>query len=233
MFIGHYSIAFLLKKYDKKLNLGFLFIAAQLLDFAGFFFVIFGIEHMRFVPGFTETNSLEVLFAPYSHSPLAAGIWAIGTYLVVRYLFLKNSDESEVNKSKTALALGIAVFVHILLDLLVHVEELTLIPGTDYKVKGLGLWDYLFIGLALELSVLLIGCFFYFKSTTSEDNFISKYGMLLFTIFLVFLAILTPFLPDQTDMISFLIFGLIIFTLFSLIAFWLDRKRIPVDMVNS
>jgi len=233
MFIGHYCIAFALKKYDKKLNLGFLFIAAQLLDFAFFFFAIFGIEHMRFVPGFTETSSLEVYFAPYSHSLLAAGIWAIGTYLVVRYLFLKNSDESEVNKSKTALALGIAVFVHILLDLLVHAVEFTLIPGTDYKVKGLGLWDYLFIGMALEISVLLIGCFFYFKSTTSEDNFVSKYGMLLFIIYLVFMAILAPFLPDPIDTITFSITGLTFFTLFSLIAFWLDRKRNPVDVEIS
>ncbi len=188
---------------------------------------------MRIVPGFTETSSLDIYFAPYSHSPLAAGLWAIGTYLVVRYVFLKNADESEVNKSRTALALGIAVIVHLFLDFLVHVGEVALIPGIDYKVKGLGLWDYLFIGLALEISVLLIGCFFYFKSTTSEDNFVSKYGMLLFIIFLVCLAIITPFSPDPTDIIIFSITFLVFFTLLSFIAFWLDGKRIPVDVENS
>ena len=158
---------------------------------------------------------LNLYFFPYSHSLLAAGIWAIGTYLIVRYLFLKNADKSDAEKSRTALTLGIVVFVHWFLDLIVHVQDLQLMPGIEYRV-GFGLWDYLLIGLAVEISFLLIGSFFYFKSTTSEDNFISKYGMLLFTIFLVFIAILTPFLPDQTDMISFLIFGLIIFTLFSL-----------------
>ena len=231
MFIGHYGIAFALKKYDKKLNLGFLFIVAQLLDFAFNILVIVGIEHVRIVPGFTESNSLDLYYFPFSHSLLAAVLWAIGTYFVVRYLFLKKSEEPEMDKSKKALILGIAVFSHWILDLIVHVPDLQLSPGIEYRV-GFGLWNYFFIALAVELSVLLIGCFIYLKSATSEDNFVSNYGMLLFIFFLILMTVLTSFSPAPPNIITLMIIGLITNFLFAIIAFLLDRKRIPIDVEN-
>ena len=117
MLIGHYGIAFALKKYDKSLNLGFLFIAAMLMDIAFSFFILLGIEHMRIVPGFTESNSLDLYDIPFSHSLLGSIILAISTFLIVRYLFLKNSDKTEAEKSRTALILGSAVIFHYVLDI--------------------------------------------------------------------------------------------------------------------
>ena len=223
MFIGHYGIAFALKKYDKKSNLGFLFIAVQLVDWALVFFILLGIEHMRIVPGFTESNSYDLYDAPYSHSLLACIIWAVGTYLVVRYLFLKNSDKSEAEKSRTALTLGIAVISHWVLDFLVHTQELLLIPGIDFKV-GLGLWNFLFISVALEFVFLLIGSLIYFKSTELESKFAGKYGMFLFIGFLGFLTIMVYFMINPTNVTEAMIYLLLSFIGLSLIAFWLDGK---------
>ena len=232
MFTGHYGIALGLKKYDKKLNLGILFIAVELLDFAFAFFVLFGIEHMRIVPGFTETSPYDLYDFPYTHSLLAAIIWAVGTYLVFRYLFLKNSDKSETEKSRTSLILGIAVLSHYFCDFLVHTPDLLIIPGIDFKI-GLGLWNYLIIAVALEISFLLIGSFFYFKSTDSESMTAGKYGMHLFIIFLIFLAIIIPVWIHPTTVMLAMFTLLLILTLLSLIAFWLDGKRKPVNEDNS
>ena len=231
MFIGHYGIAFALKKYDKKLNLGFLFIAVQLVDFAFVFFILLGIEHMRIVPGFTESTSFDLYDIPYSHSLLASILWAVGTYLVVRYLFLKNSDKSEAEKSRTSLILRIAVISHYGLDFLVHTPDLLLIPGIDFKI-GLGLWNFIIIAVALELSFLLIGSLIYFKSTESESTSVGKYGMFLFIAFLIFLTIMVYFMIHPTNMIVALISLLLSFIILSLIAFWLDGKRIYEDKVN-
>lgn len=231
MFIGHYGIAFALKKYDKKLNLGFLFIAVQLVDFAFVFFILLGIEHMRIVPGFTESTSFDLYDIPYSHSLLASILWAVGTYLVVRYLFLKNSDKSEAEKSRTSLILRIAVISHYGLDFLVHTPDLLLIPGIDFKI-GLGLWNFIIIAVALELSFLLIGSLIYFKSTESESTSVGKYGMFLFIAFLIFLTIMVYFMIHPTNVIVALISLLLSFIILSLIAFWLDGKRIYEDKVN-
>ena len=224
MFIGHYGIAFALKKYDKSLNLGFLFIAVQLVDYAFVFFILLGIEHMRIVPGFTESNSYDLYDIPYSHSLLASILWALGTYLAVRYVFLKNSDKSVAEKYKTSLILGIAVFSHFVLDIFVHTPDLLLIPGIDFKI-GLGLWNFIFIAVALELSILLIGTIIYFKSTEPESKLIGKYGMVLFIILLIFLTIMVYFLLHPTGVVTSLLSLLLSFILLSLIAFWLDGKR--------
>jgi hypothetical protein len=72
MFVGHYGVAFAVKTPRNKISLWVLFVAVQLLDFLWAPFVLFGIEKVRFVPGITATNALDLYYMPYTHSLIGA-----------------------------------------------------------------------------------------------------------------------------------------------------------------
>ena len=61
MFIGHFAPAFAAGAISPESpRLGTLFVAAQLVDWAFFLFVLVGIEEMRIVPGITAMNPLDL-----------------------------------------------------------------------------------------------------------------------------------------------------------------------------
>jgi hypothetical protein len=66
MFVGHYGVAFAVKTPRNKIPLWVLFVAVQLLDFLWAPFVLLGIEKVRFVPGITATNALDLYYMPYT-----------------------------------------------------------------------------------------------------------------------------------------------------------------------
>ena len=68
MFIGHYGVAFALKKYAPKTSLGILFVAAQLVDIVFFILVPLGIENLRIIPGFTEASPFDLYNYPITHT---------------------------------------------------------------------------------------------------------------------------------------------------------------------
>jgi len=65
MFVGHYGVAFAVKTERNKIPLWVLFVGVQLLDFLWAPFVLLGIEKVRFVPGITATNALDLYYMPY------------------------------------------------------------------------------------------------------------------------------------------------------------------------
>ena len=155
MFVGHYGISFAAKKADRSLPLWVLFVAVQLLDVAWAPFVLLGIEKVRIVPGITASNPLDLYYMPYTHSLVAAILWSAGAYLVYR---LARSSSG----SRPALIVGVAVFSHWVLDLIVHRPDLPLYDNTA-KV-GLGLWNVPAAAFALEALLLFGGMWLYFRS---------------------------------------------------------------------
>src|SRR6266550_3171169 len=75
MFVGHYGVAFAVKTPRNKIPLWVLFVAVQLLDFLWAPFVLLGIEKVRFVPGITATNALDLYYMPYTHSLIGAVLY--------------------------------------------------------------------------------------------------------------------------------------------------------------
>ena len=53
MFIGHYSAALALKRVEKKVSLGWLFLAVQFVDILFFPLVLLGVERLTIVENFT------------------------------------------------------------------------------------------------------------------------------------------------------------------------------------
>ncbi len=150
MFIGHWAPALVAAAQKEAPKLGALFIAAQLVDWAFFILLIFGAEHMRFSPGISAMNPMDLYNMPYTHSLLGTAIFALA---FAGLLWL-------VTMNRTAAIIGGAVVLsHWFVDLLVHVPDLTL-AGSPPKL-GLGLWNYPWIEMPLELGITFAALWFY------------------------------------------------------------------------
>lgn len=153
MFIGHWAPALAVAAKRKRPGLGTLFIAAQLVDWAFFLFVLLGIEKLRLTPGVSAMNPMDLYFMPYTHSLVGALAWGGGTTIIVWTIL----------RDRTAgLLAGAVVVSHWLLDLLVHVPDLT-IAGRPPKL-GLGLWNFPAIEMTLELAITFGALWLYVRA---------------------------------------------------------------------
>src|SRR5207245_304858 len=113
----HYGPTFAAKALQKRIPLWVLFLAVQLLDVFWSIFVILGIEKVRIVPGITATNPLDLYYMPYTHSLDGALLWAVAAGVV--YSLVRRADGWG-----NGAIVGVAVFSHWILDLIVHRPDL-------------------------------------------------------------------------------------------------------------
>ena len=213
MFVGHYSAAFVAAALPKAPDLGTLFVAAQLVDIAFFSFVPLGIEHMRIAPGIAVMNPMDLYDMPWTHSLVGALAWGLGFAILLRAAL----------GNWTAGAIGGAVVVsHWLLDLLVHVPDLT-IDGQPPKL-GLGLWNYPDIAMPLELALLLGSAWFYFRATKSTGATAALPALLTVLLALQAFNWFGP-APVAVDA-GLWAMGLLAFAITASLAWWVARNRI-------
>jgi len=215
MFVGHYGVAFAVKTPRNRIPLWVLFVAVQLLDFLWAPFVLLGIEKVRFVPGITATNALDLYYMPYTHSLIGALFWsaiAFATYKIGWRNIASNS---------AALLVSFAVFSHWLFDLIVHRPDLPIYDDT-LKV-GFGLWNYKGLEFVLEIGILLFGAMLYLKCNSAIAR---KMRIIIFVAVLVLIQTSNTFLrrPPSSDR-AFAITALVFYTVFAVIAFLLEKGR--------
>jgi hypothetical protein len=216
MFVGHYAACLAAKKFEKRVSLGVLFLAVQFLDILFFPLVLLGIERINIIERYTASTHFELEYMPYSHSLLAAALWSGAAYALFRWVVVKHKA--------VAMFVGLAVFSHWVLDLLVHVPDLPLWSDTSLKL-GFGLWNYPVVTFTIEAVLLLSALWLYLRSTTATTA-IGKYGMPVCVILLILLNIGNIFGPvGDPDKTSLAISALAAYFLFAGVAFWLDRKR--------
>lgn len=220
MYFGHYGVGLAFKKYLNGLSLGWLFLATQFVDLLAMTLMIVGIEQANVVPGYTLSSSMEYVHFPYSHSVVAFLIWATVFYIVGRVVTV----QPQLQKSRVALLLAVAVLFHFILDVLVHVQDMPILFDESYKL-GLGLWNYSpAINYAIEGIVLGVGLVIYSRTTTAP-NLLGKYGMIgLIAMLFILNAIL---ISGQTlsDALSSAVLYLILNIAVIMSAFWLERAR--------
>jgi len=215
MFVGHYGVAFAVKTPRNRIPLWVLFVAVQLLDFLWAPFVLLGIEKVRFVPGITATNALDLYYMPYTHSLIGALFWsaiAFATYKI---------GWRNITSNSAALLVSFAVFSHWLFDLIVHRPDLPIYDDT-LKV-GFGLWNYKGLEFVLEIGILLFGAMLYLKCNSAIAR---KMGIIIFVAVLVLIQTSNTFLrrPPSSDR-AFAITALVFYTVFAVIAFLLEKGR--------
>ncbi len=220
MFIGHYGVALGLKRADKSISLGFLFLAVQAVDILWTIFVLLGIEKVEIAPGVTAANPLDFVYYPLTHSLLMSVVWAA----IVYFLFRFPPFEAGWQKGRAALIMGIAVLSHFFLDILMHRPDLPLTFGVDSPKLGLGLWNYPAASYLFEAVIFLMGVWIYLKST-SPVGAVGKYGMAVFAVLLLVFNMLNLFGPPPSSVQMVAASGLVMYLLLAGAAFWLDKKR--------
>ena len=154
MFIGHFGLAFALKRAEPRTSLGTLFVAVQGVDILWALFLLLGWEHVDIVPGLTPVSPLDFLDYPLTHSLLAALVWS-GLFGAAYYSWPTTDTSRHI---KRTLVVMVAVASHWFLDLIVHVPDLPLL-GNDSTKVGLGLWRNLPATIAVETLLLAGGVF--------------------------------------------------------------------------
>jgi membrane-bound metal-dependent hydrolase YbcI (DUF457 family) len=150
MFIGHFAPAIAAATLPKAPRLGTLLIAAQLVDYAFFLFVLSGMEKMRITPGITVMNPMDLYHMPYTHSLLGTAVFAAAMAGIYGAL--------TKNTRGAAIVCGV-VISHWFLDVLVHAPDMT-ITGRPPKL-GLGLWNYPYAEMPIELGITGIALWIY------------------------------------------------------------------------
>ena len=170
---------------------------------------------MRFVPGITATNALDLYYMPYTHSLICALFWSAVAFAIYKIGWRNIASNS------AALLVGFAVFSHWLLDLIVHRPDLAIYDDT-LKV-GFGLWNHRGIEFVLEIGILVFGMIVYLKRNNAIAR---KIGIIIFTAALVLIQTSNTFLrrPPSTDR-AFAITALVFYTVFAVIAFLLEKRR--------
>lgn len=215
MFVGHYAPSLVIKAIQPAIPLWLLFIAAQLVDIAWAVLVLLGIEKFRIVPGITAANPLDLYYMPYTHSLVAAVLWAAAAIILCKPL-------RGVRKWSVAAWIGVAVFSHWLLDLLVHRPDL---PLFDDSLKvGLGIWNYPAIAFCLEALLLFGGMLMYLRRTEAI-NAVGRFGLPAFGMVLLAIHGYVFFGPPPTSPDAAAITALVFYVLFAVAAQWLDRQR--------
>ena len=209
MFIGHWAPALVAASSRKAPGLGVLFIAAQLVDWAFFALLLLGVEHMRFSPGISVMNPMDLYHMPVTHSLLGSAAFGAGLAALVWALTRNRS---------AALIAGAVVVSHWFLDLLVHVPDLTL-AGNPPKL-GLGLWNHPAIAMPLELG-MTIGALWFYQRTRKPAG---ARVVLLALVMLALQAInwfgpVEPEVTTGTSLLAFFAYGLT-----TLAAWWMGKS---------
>jgi len=144
---------------------------------------------------------------------VSALIWAL-LFGLIYFVFKKNIYYSFL--------LGIVVFSHWILDLISHLPDLPLIPGSSIKI-GLGLWNSVSLTVIIESFIFLIGVYLYFTTTKSRNKrgYITLWILLILLSFTYVMDIIGPPPPSVTAIAMSGLSQLLI----AAWGYWIDRNR--------
>jgi len=222
--LGHYGVALALKRIEPKLSLGTLFLAVQLPDLLWGIFVLLGWEHARIVPGHTAVTPLEFLDYPISHSLLGVAIWSV--VAAAAYYSWPTRDTSR--HWQASAVVGLAVFSHYPLDVLVHAADLPLLGNESAKL-GLGLWNNPAATIALELLVFGAGLALYVaKRSHRHPARAGRITILALTLLATYLANLYG--PFPSGMTTVAVSAIVLYLAMGALAAWADRRATPDEL---
>lgn len=175
----------------------------------------------RLVPRFTQTNPLDLYYMPYTHSLPAALLWPIGAGLLV---FAVGKTRWGSAARRVAVAVALVVASHWVLDRLMHKPDLGL-WGDHYKV-GLGLWDYLWPALGLEMACFA-GAAWYLRGDAKVWQAAGGKGLGIFLGVMVLIHLGNLFGPHPPSVDALVIAALAGYLIFAAVAAWLEKRGSP------
>jgi hypothetical protein len=190
VFVGHYAAAFAAKALEPKTPLWTLAAGCQLIDIGWSSFIMAGVEHASADPSL-QGSTLVLYDMPWTHSLPGAAAWSVGAALACLALLRLSAWPS--------ILVGLSVFSHWLLDLVVHRPDLQLYPNGP-KV-GLGLWNYPVPEQALEIGLLAVFGAAWTASRKAQGR--TAWPAVAFIGFLVALQIVAMLMPPPAGQIGF------------------------------
>ena len=218
MLLGHYGIAFALKRAEPKLSLGTLFVAVQFPDLLWGIFMLVGWEHARIVPGHTAVTALEFLNYPISHSLVGVLVWSV----VAAALYYSWPTRDTSRHWQAAAIVALAVFSHYPLDMLVHVADLPLM-GNDSIKLGLGLWNNPVATLAAEALLFGAGLALY-VARGSHRHPVRPGRILIVVLILVATYLASVYGPPPPNMTTVAVSDIVFILAMGVLAGWADRR---------
>lgn len=161
MFIGHYGPALAAKGFAKSVPLWVLFVAAQWVDFLWAILVIAGVEKVRIIANFFGLSPLDLYYMPYSHGLPSAVLLSLLMGGLVALV-------AKGDRAVIVLAVAATAFSHWLLDLVVHRPDLPLV--FDQMKVGLGLWQYPFVSVPVEIGLMFVGLWIYDRAAPAPTR---------------------------------------------------------------
>ena len=214
MFVGHYAAALALKTAEPRARLWTYVAACQLLDIGWGGLVAAGVEKLRVDPSLPG-STLDLYYMPFTHSLPGALAWSLGALVLAR-LALRLPW-------RAALFVGLAVFSHWLLDLLVHRPDLEIWAG---RAKlGLGLWNYPLPEMALELGLVGVagGMLIAARKQTGQ----AAWPIIAFLAFLTALQMVASSTPNGDDAVVTGALAVFAYLLAAAVAWLVDRGPRP------
>jgi hypothetical protein len=150
--INHAATALVFKKRYADVRLLWLLFAVQFVEVLWVIFNYLGIEHTSLVGGVTRLT-----YMPYSHSVAGMLFWSLATWAVFSF---------GLRRPVLGLALGLAVFSHLVLDLATHMPDIALAPGIESIRLGSGLYSVPILAIVVE-TAYGVACWWIYRGSRS------------------------------------------------------------------
>lgn len=160
MVLGHFAVAAGSKPAAPEVPVWAMMVSAQAMEIVFILLFLLGYEDIT-MGGYGES----VIDAYYSHS-------LVGALVIAAIMFAIGKAVWKTQRAAWTLAL--LSMSHWLLDLVVHHQDMPILPGNigNLPLLGFGLWDYPWIALTIEVVLGVIGLIIYFRwaSQTAQSN---------------------------------------------------------------
>jgi membrane-bound metal-dependent hydrolase YbcI (DUF457 family) len=165
MIAGHFGFAAMVKGREPATPLWMLMLATVWLDIIFIPLYMMGIETLHPVPGARLGYGTGIIYADYTHSLVGAIVLSILLGAVGAIFWGRRS----------AIVIGLVSFSHWVLDLLVHRGDMPILPANYGNLPrlGFGLWRFPAVSAALELVLVLLGAWMYWRAAgtvTAQAN---------------------------------------------------------------
>lgn len=160
MIAGHIGVAVAAKSSDRKVPIWALLVASFLPDLIFPVLWALGIESMSTLPGTDGGYGKMAFEVDYSHSFIGVILLSIVVWIFTARWW----------GARGGFILGMVVFSHWMLDLIVHRPDMPLMPGNAGNLPrvGLGLWDAPAAAAVLEAVLVIGGVFLYWRSAPRD-----------------------------------------------------------------